>query len=37
MLTGVAHVKDGDGVALGEWPDIRLQGIAAPEDNDGKR
>ena len=31
-LTGIAQVKDGDGVLFGKV-EIRLQGIAAPEDN----
>lgn len=35
-LTGVAKVADGDGVLFGKV-EIRLQGIAAPEDNTQKR
>ena len=31
-ITGTAQVKDGDGILFGEV-EIRLQGIAAPEDN----
>jgi len=34
---GIARVVDGDGVSLDGEPDIRLQGIAAPEDNGRKR
>lgn len=36
-LTGIAHVKDGDGLSIGDIPDIRLQGIAAPEYSNVKR
>lgn len=35
-LTGIAKVRDGDGVLFGEF-EVRLQGIAAPEDNSIKR
>jgi len=35
-LTGVAKVQDGDGVLFGKV-EIRLQGIAAPEDSSKKR
>ncbi len=35
-MTGIASVVDGDGVRFGEV-EIRLRGIAAPEDNDRKR
>lgn len=33
MLTGIASVKDGDGLQFGSV-EIRLQGIAAPELDD---
>lgn len=36
-IVGIARVVDGDGISVGDIPDIRLQGIAAPEDNDVKR
>jgi endonuclease YncB( thermonuclease family) len=36
-IEGIARVVDGDGIAVGDIPDIRLQGIAAPEDNATKR
>jgi len=36
VLTGTALVKDGDGVLFGQV-EIRLQGIAAPEDSEIKR
>ena len=34
-MLGIAGVKDGDGILIGEV-EIRLQGIAAPEDRRGK-
>lgn len=37
LITGIARVVDGDGISVGDVPDIRLQGIAAPEDNGAKR
>lgn len=33
-IAGIARVVDGDGIAVGDIPDIRLQGIAAPEKRD---
>lgn len=36
-IVGIARVVDGDGISVGDIPDIRLQGIAAPEDNDVRR
>lgn len=36
-IEGIARVVDGDGIAVGDISDIRLQGIAAPEDNSRKR
>jgi len=36
-IEGIARVIDGDGISVGEIPDIRLQGIAAPEDNGARR
>lgn len=36
-IEGTAHVVDGDGISIGDIADIRLQGIAAPEDNSRKR
>ena len=36
VMQGIATVKDGDGVIL-NGTEIRLQGIAAPEDNEFKR
>jgi micrococcal nuclease len=36
-IEGVARVIDGDGISVGDIPDIRLQGIAAPEDSGAKR
>lgn len=34
-VSGVGHVKDGDGILFGDI-EVRLQGIAAPEDNSHK-
>jgi len=34
-LSGIAHVADGDGILFGKV-EVRLQGIAAPEDNSKK-
>ncbi|MDP2118763.1 MAG: hypothetical protein Q8K28_02550, partial [Hoeflea sp.] len=31
-MSGIAKVKDGDGILFGQV-EVRLQGIAAPEDN----
>lgn len=36
VIEGVALVKDGDGIVI-DGTEIRLQGIAAPEDNAAKR
>ena len=36
LIEGVASVKDGDGIVI-DGTEIRLQGIAAPEDNAAKR
>lgn len=36
VMEGIADVKDGDGIVI-DGIEIRLQGIAAPEDNDFKR
>lgn len=36
-IVGAARVIDGDGISVGDIPDIRLLGIAAPEDNDVRR
>lgn len=35
VISGIAGVKDGDGILFGDV-EIRLQGIAAPEDNSKK-
>lgn len=36
VMEGIADVKDGDGILINDI-EIRLQGIAAPEDNEFKR
>ncbi len=36
VMQGIATVKDGDGVIL-NGTEVRLQGVAAPEDNEFKR
>lgn len=36
-IVGIARVVDGDGISVGDIPDIRLQGVAAPENNGAKR
>lgn len=33
-IEGIARVVDGDGISVGDIPDVRLQGIAAPEKRD---
>lgn len=37
VVTDVARVVDGDHISMGKFPGIRLQGIAAPEDNVARR
>lgn len=36
-IVGVSSVVDGDGVSVGGYSDVRLQGIAAPEDGSYRR